>query len=68
MIIVTGGAGFIGVSFVLGWLREVGWRPAETFDSGIRKTVRWYLDHQGWAGRLQSGAYREWVAKTYEER
>ena len=48
--------------------RELGWRPAETFDSGIRKTVRWYLDHQGWVDRVQSGAYREWVAKNYSER
>jgi len=48
--------------------RELGWRPAETFESGIRKTVRWYLDHQDWVGRVQSGAYREWVAKNYEER
>ena len=48
--------------------RELGWRPAETFDSGIRKTVRWYLDHQGWVERVQSDAYREWVAKNYVER
>ena len=44
---------------------ELGWRPAETFDSGIRKTVRWYLDHEGWVGRVQSGAYREWVQQQY---
>lgn len=48
--------------------RELGWRPAETFDSGIRKTVRWHLDQQGWVDRVQSGAYREWVAKNYAER
>jgi dTDP-glucose 4,6-dehydratase len=48
--------------------RELGWRPAETFDSGIGKTVRWYLDHQGWVERVQSGAYREWLAKNYAER
>ena len=48
--------------------RELGWRPAETFDSGIRKTVRWYLDNAAWVGRVQSGAYRDWVATNYAER
>jgi dTDP-glucose 4,6-dehydratase len=48
--------------------RELGWRPAETFDTGIRKTVRWYLDHADWVARVQSGAYREWVAANYGER
>ena len=45
--------------------RELGWRPAETFDTGIRKTVRWYLDNAAWVGRVQSGAYRDWVATNY---
>jgi dTDP-glucose 4,6-dehydratase len=45
--------------------RELGWRPAETFETGIRKTVQWYLDHPDWAARVQSGAYRDWVAKQY---
>jgi len=45
--------------------RELGWRPAETFASGIRKTVQWYLDNPGWVAQVQSGAYREWVAKQY---
>ena len=48
--------------------RELGWRPAETFTTGIRKTVQWYLDHQHWVGNVQSGAYREWVEKNYEGR
>ena len=48
--------------------RELGWRPAETFETGIRKTVRWYLDHADWVERVQSGAYREWVATNYGER
>ena len=48
--------------------RELGWRPAETFDSGIRKTVRWYLDHAEWVARVQSGAYRDWVATNYGAR
>ncbi len=45
--------------------RELGWKPAETFDSGIRKTVQWYLDHPDWVQRVQSGAYREWVQRQY---
>jgi dTDP-glucose 4,6-dehydratase len=48
--------------------RELGWRPAETFETGIRKTVRWYLDHQDWVAHVQSGAYRDWVKKNYGER
>ena len=48
--------------------RELGWRPAETFDTGIRKTVHWYLQNQSWVSRVQSGAYRDWVAKNYEAR
>lgn len=45
--------------------RELGWRPAETFDSGIRKTVQWYLDNQSWVDNVTSGAYREWIGKQY---
>ncbi|TXH39083.1 MAG: dTDP-glucose 4,6-dehydratase, partial [Burkholderiaceae bacterium] len=37
-----------------------------TFDTGIRKTVQWYLDHPDWVAQVQSGAYRDWVAKQYE--
>jgi dTDP-glucose 4,6-dehydratase len=44
---------------------ELGWKPAETFDTGIRQTVRWYLDHPGWVARVQSGAYRDWVQAQY---
>ncbi len=47
--------------------RELGWRPSETFESGIRKTVQWYLDHPDWVANVQSGAYREWVAKQYQQ-
>ncbi|PIY27823.1 MAG: dTDP-glucose 4,6-dehydratase [Comamonadaceae bacterium CG_4_10_14_3_um_filter_60_42] len=46
--------------------RELGWKPAETFDSGIRKTVQWYLDNPDWVTHVQSGAYREWVQKQYK--
>jgi dTDP-glucose 4,6-dehydratase len=48
--------------------RELGWRPAETFDTGIRKTVRWYLDNPSWVANVQSGAYRDWVATNYSTR
>lgn len=46
--------------------RELGWRPAETFESGIRKTVEWYLDNQDWVSNVTSGAYREWISEQYE--
>jgi dTDP-glucose 4,6-dehydratase len=45
--------------------RELGWRPAETFESGLRKTVRWYLDHPDWVECVTSGEYRRWVARHY---
>jgi len=45
--------------------RELGWKPAETFETGIRKTVQWYLDNQGWVQNIINGAYREWVGKQY---
>ena len=48
--------------------RELGWKPAETFETGIRKTVRWYLDHTDWVARVQSGAYRDWVDTNYSAR
>ncbi|MFW2356827.1 dTDP-glucose 4,6-dehydratase [Hydrogenophaga sp.] len=46
--------------------RELGWKPAETFESGIRKTVQWYLDHPEWVANVQSGSYRQWVQAQYE--
>jgi dTDP-glucose 4,6-dehydratase len=45
--------------------RELGWKPAETFDTGIRKTVQWYLDNQEWVNSVQSGSYRQWMEKNY---
>jgi dTDP-glucose 4,6-dehydratase len=44
---------------------ELGWRPSESFDSGLRKTVRWYLDHPQWVADVTSGAYRDWVNSHY---
>jgi len=46
--------------------RELGWRPAETFETGIRKTVQWYLDHADWVANVQSGGYRDWIATQYK--
>jgi len=48
--------------------QELGWRPAETFETGIRKTVAWYLDNQDWVSQVQSGAYRDWVSANYAQR
>lgn len=48
--------------------RELGWKPAETFETGIRKTVAWYLQNQSWVANVQSGDYRDWVEKNYVER
>lgn len=48
--------------------RELGWKPAETFETGIRKTVQWYLDNQAWVNNVLSGSYRQWVEKNYAER
>jgi dTDP-glucose 4,6-dehydratase len=45
----------------------LGWKPEETFESGIRKTVQWYLDHSEWVAGVQSGTYREWVAQQYAD-
>jgi dTDP-glucose 4,6-dehydratase len=47
--------------------RELGWKPKETFETGIRQTVRWYLDNSEWIHNVTSGAYREWVSKQYGE-
>lgn len=48
--------------------RELGWKPAETFATGIRKTIQWYLDNADWIAHVQSGTYREWMEKNYAER
>lgn len=45
--------------------RELGWKPAETFETGIRKTVQWYLENPEWVAQVQSGAYRDWVQTQY---
>ncbi|MDX9995993.1 MAG: dTDP-glucose 4,6-dehydratase [Rhodocyclaceae bacterium] len=47
---------------------ELGWRPQETFESGIEKTVRWYLDNPDWVAHVQSGEYRQWMNRNYGAR
>ena len=47
---------------------ELGWRPREDFDTGLRKTVQWYLDNMGWAEDVMSGAYRQWIETNYSAR
>ncbi|PKO54373.1 MAG: dTDP-glucose 4,6-dehydratase [Betaproteobacteria bacterium HGW-Betaproteobacteria-2] len=48
--------------------RELGWKPEETFETGIVKTIRWYLDNGAWVENVQTGAYREWLASNYGSR
>ena len=45
--------------------KELGWKPAETFETGIRKTVQWYLDNPDWVANIKSGAYKDWLTKQY---
>jgi dTDP-glucose 4,6-dehydratase len=47
---------------------ELGWAPKETFESGLRKTVRWYLDNRSWVERVKTGEYRTWLARNYDGR
>jgi dTDP-glucose 4,6-dehydratase len=47
---------------------ELGWKPARTFETGIRETVRWYLDNQGWVADVVSGDYRHWISRNYAAR
>ena len=48
--------------------RELGWKPKETFETGIRKTVAWYLDNMGWVENIVSGEYQKWLATNYQSR
>lgn len=48
--------------------RELGWTPKETFETGLAKTVAWYLENDEWIGAVRSGAYREWIEQNYKER
>jgi dTDP-glucose 4,6-dehydratase len=48
--------------------RELGWSPVQTFESGLRQTVRWYLDNQQWVENVTSGEYQKWIARQYTTR
>ncbi len=48
--------------------RELDWKPKETFESGLRKTVRWYLQNQDWVANITNGAYRDWIGLHYSDR
>lgn len=48
--------------------RELGWKPAETFETGIRKTVSWYLQNQTWVNHITSGEYKNWIGQNYQKR
>lgn len=48
--------------------RELDWQPIESFETGIRKTIQWYLDNPDWTEAVQSGAYRDWIARNYSAR
>jgi dTDP-glucose 4,6-dehydratase len=48
--------------------REIGWEPAERFESGLRRTVRWYLENPAWVENVRSGAYLQWIEQNYGER
>jgi dTDP-glucose 4,6-dehydratase len=47
---------------------ELGWRPAETFEGGLRRTVAWYLENSSWVDGVRTGAYRDWIRRNYQER
>jgi len=47
---------------------ELGWKPAETFETGLRKTVRWYLENREWVESIKTGAYRTWMERNYGAR
>jgi dTDP-glucose 4,6-dehydratase len=44
---------------------ELGWKPRETFESGIRKTIAWYLQNEAWVSEVTAGSYRQWIATHY---
>ena len=48
--------------------RELGWSPATPFETGLRETVRWYLDHAEWVAHVLSGEYRQWIERNYARR
>jgi dTDP-glucose 4,6-dehydratase len=47
--------------------RTLGWSPGESFPTGLRKTIRWYLDHMSWIERIKTGEYQQWIKEHYGE-
>jgi dTDP-glucose 4,6-dehydratase len=45
--------------------RATGWHPQESFETGLRKTIQWYMDHRNWCERIKTGAYRQWLQEHY---
>jgi len=45
----------------------LGWSPVESFETGLRKTIQWYLDNPRWVQRVKSGEYMKWMAEHYQE-
>ena len=48
--------------------RSLGWQPAETFESGLLKTIQWYLGNMDWIASIETGAYRSWIETNYASR
>jgi dTDP-glucose 4,6-dehydratase len=48
--------------------RELGWRPVENFETGLRRTVAWYLEQAAWIENVRTGAYRQWIEQNYADR
>ena len=48
--------------------KELNWQPQESFETGLEKTIDWYLQNKAWVKRVQSGQYRQWIKQQYEER
>ena len=56
------------IDHVLDRIRELGFKPRETFETGLEKTVRWYLDNSAWIQEVKSGDYRKWIEQNYGAR
>ncbi|MBW1995351.1 MAG: GDP-mannose 4,6-dehydratase, partial [Deltaproteobacteria bacterium] len=47
---------------------ELGWRPRQSFKTGLKKTIKWYLNNESWVRRIQTGEYRNWIKRQYDDR
>ena len=48
--------------------KELGWKPKHNFEDGLKETIQWYLDNEGWVKNIQSGEYQKWIERNYKER